>query len=133
MTRLRWSGASMLVLAIGMLGCNDGEKLYDVTGKVTFGGNPVPKGLIFFDPNPGTPGTQGFANIENGQFNTATPGKGKGIRGGSYTIRLSGFDGKEAPESPFGKTLFPEHQLSKELPAQNQTFDYDVPVPAKIR
>jgi hypothetical protein len=114
--------------ALVLAGCGGGEKLYDVSGTITFEGKPVPKGLIFFDPDTskGTPGTQGFANIENGKFDTAARGKGQGIRGGTYQIRISGFDGKEAPEAPFGQFLFPEHQVTKELPAQNQTFDYDV-------
>ena len=99
------------------------------SGTITFEGKLIPKGLIFFDPDPskGTPGTQGFANIENGHYDTAVAGKGKGIRGGGpYHIRISGFDGKEGPEAPFGQFLFPEHQLTRELPAEDQTFDYDV-------
>src|SRR5262245_38503037 len=107
-------------------GCGPSERLYDVSGTITYEGKAIPKGLIFFDPAKGAPGTQGFANIENGKFDTAERGKGKGVRGGTYHIRISGFDGKEAPEAPFGQFLFPEHQLTKELPAQNQTFDYDV-------
>ena len=120
---------SALVLAGAMLlaGCG-GEKLHDVSGTITFEGRPIPKGLIFFDPDTtkGTPGAQGFANIENGKYDTALPGKGKGIRGGTYHIRISGFDGKVGPEAPFGQFLFPEHQTAKELPTKPQTFDYDV-------
>jgi hypothetical protein len=120
--------AAVLAGAALLSGCGDPEKLYDVSGTITFEGKPIPKGLIFFDPDPakGTPGNQGFANIENGKYDTAVRGKGKGIRGGWYQIRISGFDGKEGPEAPFGQFLFPEHQLSKELPAQTQSFDYDV-------
>ena len=120
---------SALVLAGAMLlaGCG-GEKLHDVSGTITFEGRPIPKGLIFFDPDTtkGTPGAQGFANIENGKYDTALPAKGKGIRGGTYHIRISGFDGKVGPEAPFGQFLFPEHQTAKELPAKTQTFDFDV-------
>lgn len=115
-----------LVAMILLVGCSTSERLYDVAGTITFEGKPIPKGLIFFDPDKGTPGTQGFANIENGKYDTAISGKGRGIRGGAYNIRISGFDGKEGPEAPFGQYLFPEHQLSKELPAKNQTFDYNV-------
>jgi hypothetical protein len=119
--------AAALLTGVALLvGCSSGEKLYDVSGTITFDGKPIPKGLIFFDPDKGTPGTQGFANIENGMFDTAAPNQGKGIRGGAYVIRISGFDGKAGPEAPFGQYLFPEHELKKELPAQNQTFDYDV-------
>src|SRR5262245_53264522 len=114
--------------AVLLAGCSAGERLYDVSGTITFEGQPIPKGLIFFDPDPskGTPGTQGFANIEDGRYDTASPGKGKGIRGGVYVIRISGFDGKVGPEAPFGQFLFAEHEFKKELPPQKQTLDYDV-------
>lgn len=120
----------LAALAVGLAalptGCGGGERLYDVSGTITFEGRPIPKGLIYFDPDAskGNKGPQGFANIEDGKFDTAN--KGKGIRGGHYTIRIGGFDGKVMPESPFGQYLFPEHVLTRELPAQNQTFEYDV-------
>lgn len=119
---------ALLLVGVLLAGCSSGEQIYNVSGKITYGGKPIPKGLIFFDPDPskGTPGTQGFANIENGQFDTASPGNGKGIRGGTYIIRINGYDGKVGPEAPFGQFLFPEHELTRELPAQDQTFDYDV-------
>ena len=114
------TGAALLV------GCCSGEQLHDVSGTITYEGKPVPKGLIFFDPEKGTPGTQGFANIENGRFDTSVSGQGKGIRGGAYSVRISGFDGVVGPEAPFGKALFPEHEFKKDLAAQKQTLDYDV-------
>jgi hypothetical protein len=118
--------AASFVGAVVLVGCGGGEQLHDVSGTITYEGKPIPKGLIFFDPEKGTPGTQGFANIENGKYDTSIAGKGKGIRGGAYSVRIGGFDGVVAPEAPFGKTLFPEHELKKEFAAQKQTFDYDV-------
>jgi hypothetical protein len=119
--------AAVLFAGMALLaGCGSDEKLYDVSGTITFEGQPIPKGLIFFDPAPGTPGTQGFATIENGRFDTSVRDKGRGIRGGAYQIRISGFDGREAAEAPFGQTLFPEHELTRDLPATNQSFEYDV-------
>lgn len=117
--------AAVLLAAVGVADCSPEEKLYDVSGTVTHQGKPVPKGLIYFDPDDGGP--QGFANIEDGKYDTAAPGKGKGIRGGKYTVRINGFDGKVGPEAPFGAAIFLEQTFTKELPAQNQTFDYDVP------
>lgn len=118
--------AAALFAAAGLLvGCGSDDKLYNVTGTVTYQNKPVAKGLIFFDPDGGGP--QGFANIENGKFDTAAPGQGRGIRGGKYTVRVNGFDGKVGPEAPFGAAVFPEHTFKKELPAQDQTLDYDVP------
>jgi len=107
-------------------GCGEGEKTYDVTGTVTHDGKPVAKGLIFFDPDAAkkTTGPQGFANIVDGKFTTAD--KGKGVRGGAYTVRINGFDGKEAPEAPFGQPLFPEFTDSRELPKANTELNVDV-------
>lgn len=118
--------AAGVLLALAAAGCSPEEKLYHVSGTITHQGKPVPKGVIHFDPD--GDGPQGFANIEDGKFDTATPGQGKGIRGGGrYTLRINGFDGKVGPESPMGAAVFPEHTFSKELPAQNQTLDYEVP------
>lgn len=127
--KLSLAGAAFAA-SVGLVvlsGCSSEEKLYDVSGTVTFQGKAIPKGLIFFDPDKGGP--QGFANIENGKYDTAA--KGKGIRGGKYGIRIGGFDGKEGPEAPFGQALFPEHTFTKELPAEKQTFDYEVPKKGK--
>lgn len=122
--------AAGVLFALAMAGCSPEEKLYDVSGTITHQGKPVPKGVIHFDPDGGGP--QGFANIEDGKFNTATPGQGKGIRGGGkYTLRINGFDGKVGDESPMGAAVFPEHMFSKDLPAQNQTLDYEVPAKKK--
>jgi hypothetical protein len=118
--------AAFLAAAVGLAGCDPGETLYDVSGTVTFEGKPVPKGLIFFDPDvtKGGSGGQGFANILDGKYNTAD--KGKGVRGGAYTVRINGFDGKEAPEAPFGAALFPEHTEAKELPKETSVQNFDL-------
>lgn len=105
-----------------VLGCGDSDKLYNVTGTVSYDGKPVPKGLVFFDPKEGGP--QGFANIEGGKFSTARAGKG--VRGGAYTVRISGFDGKEANEAPFGQPLFNEHQEQRELPKANSEVNFEL-------
>lgn len=103
-------------------GCSKEEKLYRVSGNVTFDGKPIAKGLIFFDPT--VDGPQGFANILDGKYDTA---QGKGVRGGAYNIRVNGFDGKEANEAPFGQPLFPEYTGTKELPAEDSTFNLEIP------
>jgi hypothetical protein len=112
----------LLVLAFAAAaGCTQDEKLYRVSGTVTHNGKPIPKGLIFFDPQ--GDGPQGFANIKEGKYDTAE--QGKGVRGGAYNIRVNGFDGKEGPEAPFGQGLFPEYTGTKELPASDSTYDFD--------
>ena len=117
-----------LVLGLAALaGCSNEEKLYRVSGTVTHDGKPVATGLIFFDPDgtKGTAGGQGFANILNGKYDTAE--EGKGVRGGSYLVRVNGFDGKEANEAPFGQALFPEYTTNKDLPTADSELIIDVP------
>jgi hypothetical protein len=108
---------------VAWAGCSPQEKLYRVSGVVTYQGKPIAKGLIFFDPQ--ADGPQGFANIVNGKYDTAE--QGKGVRGGAYAVRVNGFDGKEANEAPFGQALFPEYTGSTELPQADSTFDLEVP------
>ena len=43
--------ASALAGAALLVGCGSGEQLHDVSGTITFEGKPIPKGLIFFDPD----------------------------------------------------------------------------------
>jgi len=125
LARLRWPSVIVLVLGLGWYsGCGPAEeKLYRVSGTVTFEGKPIPKGLIFFDPQAGGP--QGFANIVSGKYDTAQ--EGQGVRGGMYDVRVNGFDGIEANEAPFGQALFPEYTGTKELPAADSTYDLDIP------
>ncbi|HZU35131.1 MAG TPA: hypothetical protein VFA18_04440 [Gemmataceae bacterium] len=124
---LRRSGVVLGLFVFVVAGCQGENKLYNVSGTVTYEGKPIPKGLIFFDPDStkGTIGTQGFANITEGKYDTAD--HGKGIRGGSYVLRISGFDGKEANEAPFGQALFPEYQEKRDLPKENSKLDLQVP------
>jgi hypothetical protein len=99
-----------------------------VSGTVTYDGKPIPKGLIFFDPDAskGTDGRQGFANIIHGKYDTAE--NGQGVRGGAYHVRVNGFDGIEANEAPFGQALFPEYTGAADLPKADSTYDLDVPM-----
>src|SRR5690349_13501408 len=110
--RVAW--AVWLLVIVAFAACSQEEKLYRVSGNVTFNGKPIPKGLIFFDPQ--AEGPQGFANIEDGKYDTSIPGKGRGVRGGSYNIRVSGLTGIEKNEAPFGDALFPEYSDTKDLP-----------------
>jgi hypothetical protein len=119
----RRTAAVVLIACLAFAACTREEKLHRVSGVVTFGGKPIPKGLIFFDPKEGGP--QGFANIVDGKYDTAH--QGKGVRGGGYDVRVNGFDGKEANEAPFGQALFPEYTGTKDLPQENSTYNLDVP------
>jgi hypothetical protein len=129
MTNRRERDLKSLVIGISSfvifacLGCSSEERLYRVSGAVTHNGKPIPKGVIHFDPQ--SAGPPGFANIWDGKYDTAK--EGKGVRGGSYDIRVNGFDGKVGPEAPFGQALFPEYTGTKDLPQVDSTYDLDVP------
>jgi hypothetical protein len=118
-------------LALGvvlLLGCKrTADEPYEVSGTVSHQGAPVPMGTVFFDPDSelGGSGSQGFAIIRDGKFNTAA--EGEGVHGGAYILRVQGFDGKSANEAPYGQPLFPEYQMKTEFPQENTTLDIDVP------
>jgi len=122
----RIGGLAVLVVALAA-GCTSGEKLYDVSGTATYAGKAIPAGIIYFDPDPmkGGTGTQGFANIHNGKYTTAV--NGRGVRGGPYVIRVTGYDGKTANEAPLGQPVFDEYEVKKDLPAANSELNFDIP------
>jgi hypothetical protein len=131
-TNLRTAGRAAPRLGAAVLlafaaGCGSGERVYDVSGAVNWNGQPVPAGIIFFDPDPmkGGSGPQGVANIVDGKYTTAV--KGQGIRGGAYVIRITGYDGKTANEAPLGQPLFNEYTVREELPAADTERDFDLP------
>ena len=127
-----WAGRAtapgVLVLLVALqAGCTSTERLYDLSGTATYDGRPIPAGIIYFDPDPikGGTGTQGFANIHGGHYTTAV--NGRGIRGGSYIIRITGYNGKTANEAPLGQSLFDEYEMKKDLPAANSELNFDIP------
>jgi hypothetical protein len=101
-----------------------------LSGTVTFAGKPVPKGMIFFDPDPakGGAGPQGAAVISDGKYSTALDGQG--VRPGPYLVRINAFDGKVTPDLPMGNGLCPEFLDAKEFPPADSTYDVEVGKPA---
>jgi hypothetical protein len=124
--------AGLLFAGILIIGCG-GDKLYDLKGTVTIGGNPVPAGVIWFEPDVSKgnmDGPQGYAQIENGKFDTRQ--NGRGVRPGLYTIRVEAFDGKPANELPLGTPLIsPPHETSREFKPEAAELTIDIPSPNK--
>lgn len=117
------------------LGCG-GDKGNRVSGKVTYKGQPVPAGRIYFMPDTkkGNKGPTGFAEIKNGAYDTAEPG-GHGAVAGAMIVKIEGYDPNQkdktdaAGETPI-KPLFPTYQTAAELPKEDTTKDFDVPATA---
>lgn len=123
MQRLLLHGA---LLSVALAGCDRGPARYNVAGKVTFLGQPVPAGMIYFDADVtrNNNGAQGFAFIKDGAYNTAAQGKGSG--GGPVVVRIQGYDGKSGNDLPYGQPLFPDFRKEVELPRASTTMDFDV-------
>lgn len=118
--------ASFLAL-VSMMGCQSGPRIYHVKGAVTFEGNPIPAGVIFFDPDvtKQNDGPQGFAFIKDGFYDTAEKG-GKGVVGKAYLVRVQGFDGKPGEELPMGRPLFTDYQEAVDFPLEDSIRDFKV-------
>lgn len=118
---------TLLLSAAVLAGCGEkGAQRYHLSGNVKYAGQPVPKGIIYFDPDlgAGVDGPQGFAPIENGKYDTRQGGLGHG--GGKVVCRLFAGDGKVVGEATLGKLLFPEYTFKAELPAADGTRDFDI-------
>jgi len=122
----------ILLLAAGLAataGCG-GQPRYNLAGKVTFGGQPVALGRIFFDAdaNQQNSGPSGYTDIKDGVYDTARVGKG--VAGGPTVVRIQGFKTEGADSSGFGPPLFQEYTVQVDLPRGNSTKDFDVPAAA---
>lgn len=114
-------------------GCG-GQRGYRVSGKVTFQGKPVPAGKILFSPDAtkGNTGPTGYADIKDGEYDTALPG-GKGVVGGPMIVEITGndpsakSDGSGPVEPGTVKSLFPRYETKAELPKSETTKDFEVP------
>lgn len=126
------------LLVLSLMGCGSG--LNRMSGKVTFGGKPIPAGKIYFIPDgaKGNSGPSGYADIKDGAYDTSGEG-GKGVGKGPMIVAIEGND-PAAPVTdkniPAGenvvKSLFPRYETSVELNGE-ATKDFDVPADAAKR
>ena len=126
------AGAALL----GAAGCGSdgGPTRYDLSGKVTYNGQPVPAGYILFAPDTsqGNKGPGAQADIQDGRYQTPA---GQGAIGGPHVVTISGFDGvafEDGPvKNPMGKRLFASYQTKTDLPKEAGTQDFTVPLGGK--
>jgi len=117
------------VPALCVTGCGEsGPTRFDVTGTVTYKGEPVPYGEIFFEPDASrdNQGPAARATIENGAYATE---KEKGVVAGPIKIRITGYDGNPPPgggTQPHGKALFPEYADKVDQPEDVATHDFAI-------
>jgi hypothetical protein len=117
------------LLVLGSLVCAGcgGPVTYHVSGHVTYDGEPLPAGVIYFDPDvtKSNDGPQGYAIIKDGNYNTSAEG-GKGVVGGAYVARIEGFDGRPGEELPLGMPLFTDFTQTLDLPEDDFQQDFSV-------
>jgi len=115
-----------LLLLAPLVGCGASESnRFDVSGTVTYAGQPVTSGMVFFDPDvsKGSDGVQGYAEIVDGRFSTSESGRGLG--GGKYVVRIRGYG--TAPQGMMPRALFDEHQTRVEVAQANDALAFEVP------
>jgi hypothetical protein len=131
MTRIR-SAALVLIIPLAALlsGCG-GEKIYHLSGTVTFKGKPVPTGHIVFEPDAsaGNSGGPAFAKIKDGHYDTSI--EGHGTLGGPHLVLIHGRDGIPRGELLNGLPLFPDYSTTADLPKKKARQDFEVPASAK--
>ena len=121
------------MMAAGLLtslaiGCQkqDGPVRYDVSGTVTYQGDPVPSGSVVFTPDTaqGNSGPQGTAKIVDGHYDTAN--SGRGTVGGPHQVHVIATDAMTAEEAELQPPLA-EHTFTLDLPEDETTQDLEIP------
>jgi hypothetical protein len=123
----RWAVGFVSLIVVAPAGCSNGIHLYPVKGTVTFKGKPIPAGVVWFDPDVMTSSTapQGYAYIKNGEFDSSA--NGRGVAGGTYVVRVEGFDGQPGNELPLGKPLFAKYEQKTDFPKAKSELALEVP------
>jgi hypothetical protein len=115
-----------LIVLVIFAGCTPKPKMAQLSGKVTFKGQPVPAGFISFTPDIGK-GEIRVLQIKDGVYDSAqqTP---PGMPPGHYMLRISGFDGVKIPRWGQGKQIFNEWiDIDFTIPEGMSTKDFEVP------
>jgi hypothetical protein len=117
-------------------GCGGSSIVLDeVSGRVTFAGQPVVYGTIEFipDANAGHTGPAGRAEIVNGEYDTRNGGKG--VIAGSHQVRITAYE--EKPQESADETVVVESKppicvgYTIEASVGGGTRDFDIPESAR--
>jgi hypothetical protein len=118
----------MMSLALAA-GCTSKPKPAQLSGKVTFKGQPVPAGYISFAPDVGSggKGPMRVLQIKDGIYDSSKEPE-PGLDPGPYFLRIAGFDGKRIPYFGQGKQIFNEvKDIEFTVPEGTTTKDFVIP------
>ncbi|PQO44845.1 hypothetical protein [Blastopirellula marina] len=127
--------ALSVAMAVVTFGCNSssGPESYPISGTVLFGDKPVPAGSIMLTPDV-SEGNSGMAvsiDIVDGKFNSNTAKSGH--VGGPHIVKIVGLNGKGDDDLfPKGQMLFPDYEMSLDLPKEASEQELKVPGDLKM-
>jgi hypothetical protein len=116
--RRRWPLA-VLLIGVGLAGCQRGPKIVPVSGKVTYNGQALKFGSVMFQPDNG-PLARGTIQSD-GTFRLTTHTEGDGCAVGTCQVRITCFQSQSAQdisaqatagEVPTGGLLIPKRYTS---------------------
>jgi hypothetical protein len=109
-------------------GCSSEPEPAQLSGKVTFKGQPVPAGWISFTPDSGAArgGQVKLLQIKDGAYDTAKESE-PGLKPGSYLVHIEGFDGEKVPFYGQGKQIFNPVDDAFTVPEGATTKDFVIP------
>ena len=126
-----WSCVLPGLVLIAAVGCGPGGPArYAVEGRVTFRGQPVPNGMVRFEPDgtKGNRGPVGYAAIVDGRYTTVAKGA-RGALKGPLVVWISGGPPPD-PEKEFVEPFFSEYRTTGDIQPQafkTTVIDFDVP------
>jgi hypothetical protein len=114
-------------------GCGGGDGTHRLSGKVTFKGEPIATGKIYFlpDTTKGNTGPGGYADITDGRYDTDALG-GRRAVAGAAKVAIEAWEPLPKADKDSDvttKVLFPRYETTADLPAGG-TKDFDVPAAA---
>ena len=126
---LRAASAALAVALLAVVGCGPGDNMADVSGTVSYNGEPVADGSISFTPADGKTPTAG-GNVKDGKYSCKVPvGPMKVSVTSAKEVGRKKLYGKDGPDMPVMKEVLPEKynmktELTYEVKAGSQVKDF---------
>jgi len=136
--------ASLVAFLAGCGSAEEGPDLYNISGKVTYDGEPIKTGRITFMPDAtkGNKGPAGYAAIRDGVYDTAEDG-GKGAVAGAIAVLitadadsgadLEGMTDDEVALTDIPEALFGDYRTTAEVDGSKGEIELDFDVPKQKR
>lgn len=117
-----------IVVPLLFSGCGgSGLSRYDISGKVTYQGKPLPRGSISFDPLETNAEGGGFTEVVDGVYDTRL--NGRGHLGGKHKVIITGSSTELVNPNDIDsgtKSLFEPFEFEADLPTSSSSQDFTV-------